>query len=113
MMGERPRDHGIAGTTKLYDRRGEFRRDEILPVFGAINRVHVIVVIGMAHVRQALAGRIAGLVPRLQRSDMLGNVVPALPGWADVWQSALRASEQSARQPRRPELSFIGPPSVA
>jgi hypothetical protein len=32
-----------------------------------------------------------GLVPRLRRSDDSGIDVPALPDWADVWQSALRA----------------------
>ena len=31
------------------------------------------------------------LVPRLRRSYPLGRSSPALPGWADVWRSALRA----------------------
>ena len=71
----------------------EFRWDEILPVFGAINRVHVIVAIGMAHVLQRFAGRIAGLVPRLWRSDRLGNGVsqPCRAGLT-FGEPALRAS---------------------
>ena len=33
-------------------------------------------------------------VPRLRRSDIVGESdAPALPGWADVWRSALRASK--------------------
>jgi hypothetical protein len=32
-----------------------------------------------------------GLVPRLQRSDHLRYRFPALPGWAHIWWSALRA----------------------
>src|SRR5258708_39410813 len=35
--------------------------------------------------------RTIGLVPRLRRSDPLRDHFPALPGWADVWRSALRA----------------------
>jgi hypothetical protein len=44
----------------------------------------------MAHVSRGFR-RITGLVPRLRRSDDLWIDVPALPDWADVWQSALRA----------------------
>jgi hypothetical protein len=35
--------------------------------------------------------RTIGLVPRLRRSDHFWIDFPALPGWADVWRSALRA----------------------
>jgi hypothetical protein len=35
--------------------------------------------------------RTIGLVPHLRRSDLFGIDFPALPGWADVWRSALRA----------------------
>src|SRR5258708_25526607 len=35
--------------------------------------------------------RTIDLVPRLRRSDLFGIDFPALPGWADVWRSALRA----------------------
>jgi hypothetical protein len=35
--------------------------------------------------------RTIDLVPRLRRSDPLQIDFPALPGWADVWRSALRA----------------------
>ncbi len=31
-------------------------------------------------------------MPRLRRSDHVGDANPALPGWADVWRAALRAS---------------------
>ena len=37
------------------------------------------------------ARRTIGLVPRLRRSIIFGIGFPALPGWADVWRSALRA----------------------
>jgi hypothetical protein len=37
------------------------------------------------------AGRTIGLVPRLRRSVIFGIGFPALPGWANVWRSALRA----------------------
>jgi hypothetical protein len=47
----------------------EFGRDEILSIFGAEDRVDVILGIGMAHVPQAATRRITGLVPRLRRSD--------------------------------------------
>jgi hypothetical protein len=35
--------------------------------------------------------RTIDLVPHLRRSDPLQIDFPALPGWADVWRSALRA----------------------
>ena len=47
----------------------EFGRDEILSIFGAVDRVDVILGIGMAHVPQAATRKITGLVPRLRRSD--------------------------------------------
>src|SRR6202042_2403523 len=47
----------------------EFGRDEILSIFGALDRVDVILRIGMAHVPQAATRKITGLVPRLRRSD--------------------------------------------
>jgi hypothetical protein len=41
------------------------------------------------------AGRGEG-VPRLRRSDNVGESrCPALPGWADIWRSALRAQAQT------------------
>ena len=43
--------------------------DEILSIFGAVDRVDVILGIGVAHVPQAATRKITGLVPRLRRSD--------------------------------------------
>jgi hypothetical protein len=47
----------------------ELGRDEILSIFGAVDRVDVILGIGMADVPQAATRKITGLVPRLRRSD--------------------------------------------
>jgi hypothetical protein len=52
-----------------------------------------------------------GLVPRLRRSDLLRYRFPALPGWADVWRSALRALHPlgSVTTPLKPKEGLNGP----
>ena len=47
----------------------EFRGDQIFSVFGAVDRVDIIVGIGMAHVPGGFRAGLTGLVPRLRRSD--------------------------------------------
>jgi hypothetical protein len=47
----------------------EFRRDQILSVLGAVNRVDIIVGKGMAHLRGEVLRIITRVVPRLRRSE--------------------------------------------
>jgi hypothetical protein len=57
---------------------------------------------GTADPSAALGMTRSGLVPRLRRSDHLRYRFPALPGWADVLRSALRALH-----PWRLPVSFL------
>ena len=68
----------------------EFHWDQIFSVLGAVDRVDIIVGIGMAHVRGKVSRRITRMVPRLRRSGSSSGFIP---------------------QPCRAGLTFSGRPS--